>query len=132
MYDPPVNQRSGGRAQEERAMLRRAAYWAGFALVIAALLILKSDIHFPGFPEPIRVDRGDHVDVYSWEALVAMVLVGMGSLAMAFTSEIDPNASSAQGMLQRTGRRTAWIVGIGIWFGVLHLAFILLGTVSAP
>lgn len=111
---------------------RRIVGWLPVALMAAALIILISGVRFAVFPEPVRVDRGSRVDVYSWEGLVAFVLLTVGSLGMALTIKFDPLARPETVVFRRGARWIGWFMGIGGWIGVWHLARILLGKTPPP
>jgi len=104
----------------------------GCVLVVAAFLLMKSGAHFSILPDPIRIDRGNRTDEYSWDTLIAMVLLGVGSLAVAMSTEVDQHAPPLTRARQRTMRNAGWIIGVLIWFAALHLAVVLLSHGTFP
>ena len=111
---------------------RRLVSWLPVALMLAAFLIVVSGVRFAVFPEPVRIDRGNRVDVYSWEGLVAFVLFTVGSLGMALTIKFDPLAPPETVMFRRSARWIGWFMGVGGWIGVWRLARVLLGKAPPP
>jgi len=91
---------------------------------------LRSSIR--GVPRTVRIDRGNRVDVYSWEGLVAFVLFTVGSLGMALTIKFDPLAPPETVMFRRSARWIGWFMGVGGWIGVWRLARVLLGKAPPP
>ena len=126
MYDAVMS--DGNRVHSTRpevTRFRRIASWLPIALMFAALAIVTSGVRFAVFPEAVRVDRGSRGDVYSWEGLVALVLLTVGSLGMALTIKFDPLARPETVMVgaAQDGSDGSWVLAVGSACGASPVFF---------
>jgi len=93
------------------AWLRRLAPWLPALVAATGWLIFRSGVHVEFLPEPVRVSRGNGVDVYSWEGVIASLLVALGAFSTALTIRFDPLAPPESVMMRRSARWVGWMAG---------------------
>jgi hypothetical protein len=99
--------------------------WVALLACAMGLFTILRVIHLP---PPITVYREGRVDKYSWGELIASVIVNLVALHIALTTKAGPWKPNDIGyILRRYARTGGFIIGIGGWFGTVHLLAILLG-----
>jgi hypothetical protein len=110
----------------------RSAARLSLLIIVLGFLVAASGVRIGLLPEPVRIDRGTRVDVYAWESVVAAMLMAVGGLGVALTTDVDRSAAPGSMLFRRTAKWTGWIAAVGGLLVAGRLAFMLLGLASFP
>jgi hypothetical protein len=105
--------------------------WWG--IVIVGLLAIFLAFQGMDLPAPISFNRDGKVDEYSWQTLIMSVAINIAALWIAITTKLGERKPNDIGyILRKYAKITGWMIGIGGWFGTLHLLAILMGWMKPP
>ena len=102
------------------------------ALILAAMFLysILSNLHFP---PSITVVRKGKIDEYSWGTFIGSIVINSIGLYIGITTKLGERRPNDLGYVLRRGAKiTGWIIGVGGWFGTLHLLAILLRWTPPP